>query len=153
MYVCVYIYIYIYVCMHAYIYIYTHAYIHTYIYIYIYRRRPCRRRTLSGPAEGGQSYQQSSTAGLGEQSLNKTSALRVVCDAFAPQVLRCLSMLRGANARAGEASALREILTGHTRHRYQQSSTAFRRNANAGSLSGTNFGRSWSFSLYGCVPL
>ena len=46
-------------------------------------------------------------AGLGEQSVNEASAPRVVFDAVAPQVLRFLSVLRGANARAGEAYALR----------------------------------------------
>ena len=43
------------------------------------------------------------------QNVCEHSAPRVVFDAVAPQVLRFLSVLRGANARAGEAFALREI--------------------------------------------
>ena len=41
-------------------------------------------------------------------SLKEASAPRVVFDAVAPQVLWLLSVLRGANARAAEAFALRE---------------------------------------------
>ena len=44
---------------------------------------------------------------LKEQSLSEASVPRVVFDAVAPQLLRFLSVLRGANAWAGEAFALR----------------------------------------------
>ena len=66
-------------------------YVYIYIYIYTYRERD-----------------------LGSKA-SEASAPRVGFDAVAPQVLRFLSALRGANARAGEAFALRETASlGHT---------------------------------------